>query len=100
MANQNETKVKLSIMKMRGCSWILIDILSLNDQVQGIVRPVEYYSRIIGEYKKSLVRELKTEEITAATIDLEVLINNIKSGVEPEWKNKHNNNDNRGDKVV
>lgn len=85
--NTSDSKQKQKILSTPGIGKVLMDILLLHDDIGNREYPIEYYDRLIKELANSYKREIKTEEVTAQTRDLESLIMDIASGKEKPWRN-------------
>lgn len=97
MAKTIDTKTKLNLLTKPGIGKLILDVVSevnsdCNEGNEGVgmIALARYSERILGRLRTKYALELKSEKVVSQTMDLEVLIENIKTGKEPEWKNKHN----------
>ncbi len=52
------------------------------------IQRAEYVEVLVNRIRSELKKELQKETVYAQTMDLETLISNITTGVEPKWINK------------
>lgn len=89
------TSSKLLLLNKHGMPLLILDIVKTAEQLillyAGQCTEVDYAEiaqSVIYRLRNRYKQEVKQDKVTVQTMDLEVLIDNIKSGKEPLWENK------------
>lgn len=94
MTRPADIRKKLKALSVPGVKMLICDILMEHDkdvgtydQEAGTIAYAAYIERACNRMKGVYDKQLQRHDVKVATRDLENLINSIKDGTEPEWRN-------------
>ena len=90
-----DTNKRLALLNKHGMPLLILDIVKAAEQLILLYAGqctettyAEIAQSVIYRLRNRYKQEVKQDKVTVQTMDLEVLIDNIKTGKEPLWENK------------